>query len=102
MTLRILPEAEQEALAAATWYEHKLLGLGDDFVATYAAALEAIEKEPLRYPRLETIRSRRNIRRCILRRFPYMVIFEVLPQETVALAVAHTSRRPNYWRGRRP
>ena len=100
VTLRVLAIAEEEALAAATWYEDRQLGLGQDFLDRYAKALEGIEIQPERFGRLETIRSRRQIRRCLLSRFPYAIIFEVLANEIVVLAVPHLHRRPNYWRRR--
>ncbi len=87
---------------AAIWYEDQHDGLGADFLAEYEFALDIIEHAPLQFPRLETMPSTVNIRRCTLQRFPYILIFESSPQETVVLAVAHTSRRPNYWSGRRP
>ncbi len=35
--------------------------------------------------------------------FPYILVFRELDAEVVmVLAVAHTSRRPDYWRGRKP
>ena len=102
MNLRILREAEEESLQAALWYDGQLQGLGDDFLVEYAAALEVIEDNPLRFGRLETLSSNRNIRRCLLKRFPYVVIYEVLSEEIVVLAVAHGNRRPEYWRHRRP
>ncbi|RLT05905.1 MAG: type II toxin-antitoxin system RelE/ParE family toxin, partial [Planctomycetota bacterium] len=34
-------------------------------------------------------------------RFPYKIIFEMIQNEVVVLAVAHGSRRPNYWLKRR-
>ncbi|MFO0870349.1 MAG: type II toxin-antitoxin system RelE/ParE family toxin [Pirellulales bacterium] len=99
MKLRVLSTAEAEATDAACWYDDQSIGLGELFLAEYAAALSAIEVDPLRFSLLETEPTGR-FRRCILRRFPYAVIFEVLFQEILVLAVAHTSRRPGYWRDR--
>jgi hypothetical protein len=63
--------------------------------------LEEIEERPERFSRLETIKTKRDIRRGLLRRFPYSVVYEVLPDEVIILAVAHTSRRPRFWIKRR-
>ena len=100
MILRTLQLADDEALEAATWYDERRPGLGDDFLDAYAAALEVIESHPRRYARLETTRSPREFRRYLLRRFPYAIIYEILADELVVLAVAHSSRRPNFWRRR--
>jgi toxin ParE1/3/4 len=35
-----------------------------------------------------------------LRRFPYSIIYRISAEELVIVAVAHTLRRPGYWRSR--
>lgn len=100
MILRILREAEEEAQASAIWYDEQLVGLGDAFLDELVAALQQIENDSSRFPRWETAKSR-QIRRCRLIRFPYVIIFEILETEIVVLAVAHSKRRPNYWRKRK-
>ena len=102
VSLRVLTEAEEEVFSAACWYDDQLPGLGGDFLDAYEAALKRIEDCPTQFARLETTPPDVDIRRCILRRFPYLIIFELLAHETVVLAVAHASRRPDYWRGRGP
>lgn len=99
MKLRILREAEEEAHASAVWYDEQMVGLGDDFLDELVSALQQIEDDPDRFPKLEIAKSE-QIRRCRLNRFPYMIIFEILEAEIVVLAVAHAKRRPNYWRKR--
>ncbi len=42
----------------------------------------------------------RTIRRFLLRRFPYVIIYEIVSDEIHILAVAHTKRRPGYWKNR--
>ncbi len=100
MKLRFLDEASAEAEAAAGWYESKQRGLGVDFHKALDEALDVIEVEPRRYGQLETIRTTREIRRIMLRRFPYYVAYEVEAEQVVVLAVVHSGRRPNYWRRR--
>ena len=41
-----------------------------------------------------------TLRRFVLPRFPYSVIFAVRADELFVIAVAHDKRRPGYWRGR--
>ena len=98
MTLRMHPDAQAEMRGAANAYNANRVGLGDEFLAECEAAMAGIEQMPLSYGRLETLPKETTIRRCILRRFPYLVIFKVYEHELVVIAVAHTSRRPNYWR----
>jgi plasmid stabilization system protein ParE len=96
----ILSIAHKEAVEAAFWYDEHLQGLGDDFVTEYAAALGAIEKNPLQFSRLETAGPDKDIRRVVLKR--YAVIYEALADEVVVLAVGHTSRAAHFWHGRDP
>ncbi len=63
MKLRILREAEEEAHASAIWYDDQLVGLGDGFLDELVAALQQIEDDPDRFPKLETAKSK-QIRRC--------------------------------------
>ena len=46
---------------------------------------------------LETNETEFEIRRAILKRFPYGIIDQVLPDESIVLAVMHLSRRPDFW-----
>jgi len=39
-----------------------------------------------------------DLRKCLLSRFPYMVIYAPLPDEVLVLAVGHQHRQPGYWR----
>jgi hypothetical protein len=100
MKVRMLPEAETEAQEAASWYENQLRGLGFDFMDALAIALEAIEKYPRRHAKVPGRFGSREVRRVLLQRFPYKVVYEVRPRESVVLAVAHEGRRPAYWRRR--
>ncbi len=97
MRLRVLEQAEWEALDAAEWYEERLEGLGTAFLDEYQAGLQSIEAHPNRFSRLETVIGSREIRRLQLRRFPYLLVYEILTTEAMVLAVAHVCRRPNYW-----
>jgi toxin ParE1/3/4 len=96
----MLPEAETEAEEAAGWYEEQLRGFGFDFLDALAIALEAIEKYPRRHAKVPGRFRSREVRRVLLQRFPYKVIYEVRPRESVVLAIAHGRRRPTYWRRR--
>lgn len=99
--LRILVQAETEAAEAARWHEEKQPGLGFQFIDSLTRALESIERFPRRNPRLEKIGASREVRRILLQKFSYKVIFEILEEEILVLAVAHQKRRPYYWRRRK-
>lgn len=93
--VRFRPEAEAELLESRAWYEERQPGLGATFAAVVESAIEQIVETPLAYPWV-----RGATRRAILRRFPYAVYFQVLPEEVVILAVIHGRRHPRRWQSR--
>jgi toxin ParE1/3/4 len=98
--VRILEAAAAEAAGAATWYESQRVGLGADFREDFRAGLGVLQEgvvPGLPWPgRL----GERGVKRILLKRFPFSVVFVDTGSGKVVLAVAHHRRRPAYWRGR--
>jgi toxin ParE1/3/4 len=101
MKLRIEAEAEAELRDAASWYESRRTGLGLEMLAEVDEGIERIRRTPFQFARLETNPDEQTVRRLLLRRFPFQLIYEVAKEEIQLLAVAHTRRRPGYWKHRR-
>lgn len=101
MKLRIGPEAEDETRAAALWYEQQRSGLGVEFLTAVDVAIQRIRQAPLRFAHVESLPEEHNVRRVLVDRFPFMLVYVVQGDEIRIVAVAHTSRRPGYWRNRR-
>ena len=97
MKLIIAPEAEAELAEAAAWYEERRAGLGVQLVADIDRAFEAILESPLVYPPWNAGPAHR---RYVVRRFPYLVFYEVVDEGVIVRAVAHAKRRPGYWTDR--
>lgn len=97
MTLRVLREAEEELLNAMAFYDSRRKNLAARFHASVTDAMLKIGEDPLRFPVYEGKPSKREMRRAKIARFPYIVVYEVSDNETVIVAVAHTSREPGYW-----
>jgi hypothetical protein len=97
VNFRVLPAAEVEAALAAAWYDDQSPGLGDDFLAALAESYSRIASAPQALPRWEGYRGRHEVRRCLPKRFPYIVTFFCRPHEVVIVAVSHMRRRPFYW-----
>jgi toxin ParE1/3/4 len=97
MRVRFASEAETEIDEAADWYA--VHGDGDDLDDRFLSEVERVARLIGEHPRAWT-EIEPGIRRVVLRRFPYALIYRVTPDEALVLAVAHHSRRPGYWRGR--
>ncbi|MEE8441385.1 MAG: type II toxin-antitoxin system RelE/ParE family toxin [Spirochaetia bacterium] len=93
--LIIRPNAEAEMAEAQGWYESRSPGLGADFLLSVDAGLQAIARNPLRFPVVY-----RDVRRALTKRFPYQIFFVVEDDRVVVLAVFHARRNPSVWQGR--
>jgi len=91
------PEAEAELVAAAKFYEAGSTGLGTDFMGEVERATRAL----VAYSRIGHRFSRR-LRRILVHRFPYGLLYRVESERIFVVAVAHARRRPGYWRHREP
>jgi len=72
-------------------------GLGDEFLAVLDECFDRIRDAPLAFSALEEISASDEFRRCLLDRFPYVVVFRCRPDELLVVAVSHARRRPLYW-----
>lgn len=88
-------QAEAELLAARDWYENQRAGLGQEFVNEVREAVSAIAARPLTFPKVHG-----EMRRVILRRFPYGVFFQTTTAEILILGVLHGRRHPQQWKSR--
>ena len=90
-----LPEAEQEMLEAALYYQLQAPGLGVDFLSEVEHAVKSFTESPNTWPILKG-----KLRRRIIRRFPFGILYQVESEEIVVIAVAHLRRKPGYWKER--
>jgi toxin ParE1/3/4 len=69
-------------------------GLGYQSAIEIVAAVERIKANPGIWPVLDD-----QVRRCLVHRFPYGVIYSVDEQRSpvLILAVMHLHRQPGYW-----
>jgi len=95
VTLRIRPEAEADIAAAYTYYEEASEGLGAEFLRAVEATLAIIERTPQLYAVVH-----REVRRALLRRFPYAIFYVVDGDTVVVLACFHARRDPAQWQRR--
>jgi plasmid stabilization system protein ParE len=99
MTLRTDPAAEEELREAAAWYEQRRAGLGMELLVAVDVGVQQIRHSP-QQGFLGWLPETENIRRLLLDRFPYAVIYEEDAEGIHILAIAHTRRQPGYWKNR--
>ncbi len=84
--------AKQELFDAIDFYELEYLGLGKEFKAEIKQASFRILNRPLAWSV-----ERGNIRKCLLHKFPYKILYSVETDHIFIIAIAHQHRKPNYW-----
>jgi len=95
MTFDFHPDARAEYLSSIAYYEAEKVGLGAEFAQEVEAAIQLILTYPSACPTMGNV-----VRRCMLRRFPYGIIYTTLDECILIIAVAHAKRPPGYWQSR--
>ena len=95
MKTRFLTFAQQEIDEAYLWFEGSSAGKGVEFLDEIDRAVRLVLAYPFASPEVEP-----GIRRCLIARFPYALLYGLDGDTIVVVAVSHTHRRPNYWIGR--
>jgi len=93
------PQAENDILEAADWYDTQRAGLGDEFIEEILTVFDALEVNPLLHCRRHPTK---NIRWRYPKRFPYRVIYEAIEekQPVIIAAVVHAARHDRVWQRR--
>ena len=97
MRVAFHPLARAEYREAAAFYEQRRAGIGARFTLEVESVLSRISESPERWRLVE-----QDVRRCLARRFPYGVFYTIEPNFVLVVAVAHSHRKPGYWRERLP
>lgn len=90
---RFHPEARAEARAATEWYRDRSSETARGFADAVAEGLQSIRVHPEAWP----IWRGADVRRRVLRRYPYSIFFVLDRDVVVIVAIAHHKRRPGYW-----
>lgn len=88
-------EASSDLFEAARYYEDRVQGLGHSLLEDVEHAVRDLSDSPLSSPTIGP-----EVRRRVVRRFPYSLLYVVETDRIVVMAVAHHKRRPGYWKSR--
>lgn len=76
------PEVEDDLVTAVAWYDDKRTGLGDEFLSEYLAAIRRIQENPLLFAG-----AANGLRPCRIKRFSYIIHFDVAGSDVLIVAV---------------
>lgn len=92
---RFLNPAEEEMTEASLFYEAASTGLGSDFLDDVKRGIDSAREHPSLGHSVGL-----SLRRILLHRFPFSLIYSAETDGILIVAVAHYGRRPGYWRSR--
>jgi toxin ParE1/3/4 len=91
------PAAAAEAVEAYEYYSAANPRAAERFAELLREAVSNIAEHAETYPCIDG-----ELRRCLLPKYPYGVLYEIVDDETLfVLVLMHLKRRPGYWKGRR-
>jgi len=93
LPLKISRAASRDIDLAFVWYERQRSGLGDEFLAGVDDCIERIQRDPKSYAIV-----RKDLRVALVSRFPYLIVYRLLPSRIRVSAVVHSSRHPRNWK----
>jgi plasmid stabilization system protein ParE len=95
MKVVYLPEAEQELTDAAVYLAESSgsIETGERSLQEAMFTERRIAERPHAWPRVG-----KGLRRCLLSKFPYQIVYRVEGDSIRIYALAHVKRRPGYWK----
>ena len=95
MQVKFSTVAECELDDASLYYDASVPGLGAQFRSEVERSILQLSRMPMLWPEVWPL-----IRRCLLSRFPYALIYSIETDYVFVIAVAHQHRNPGYWQDR--
>lgn len=89
MKISITDEAAAELDDAFNYYQHLQLGLGNKFISRFKEASELIQIFPRGWQQLST-----QLRRTLIKGFPYGIIYYLIADEIIVVAIANLNQKP--------
>ncbi len=102
MPVSVSRAATLEVASAAEGLETARRGYGQRLREAYNTALRRLDETPQFFPPEEDAPAGYEVRYVELTRYNYRVIFAVLGELKLVVAVAHNSQQPGYWLERLP
>jgi uncharacterized secreted protein with C-terminal beta-propeller domain len=87
--------AKEELFSARDYYDDLVFGLGKSFILEIEKTINIIKRNPLAYPVIK-----QNIRKAVIMKFPYSLLYIIEGDKIYLLAIMHQKRKPLYWKNR--
>lgn len=95
MKVSFHPQAANEFEDAVIYYEDCQIGLGKQLAQEIDAAIQLVLAYPLAWALVD-----HQVRRMLVRRFPFGLLYTVMNDNVYILAVMNLNKAPNYWKTR--
>ena len=97
MKVEYHPAIEAELRVIKDYYEERSPGLGGEFIEEFERQVLLLGARPERWMVIAG-----DLRRCLMRRFPYIIYFRWVDSERIRITVVkHQRRHPDYGRERK-
>jgi plasmid stabilization system protein ParE len=96
MPVELLPAARVDYDESFDWYAGRSPAAARHFSRSVDEALRAIGENPEMFAAVDPVH-----RACLVKQFPYSIVYRIEPERIVVMAIAHAKRRPGFWRGRK-
>lgn len=97
LRIEVHPAVYAELEDSRSWYEERAANLGKEFLAEIDHAVEAVRQAPMMWPWYD---EEQGVRRFLVHRFPYAIIYRPTSSAIQIIAVMHLRRHPDYWKSR--
>lgn len=92
MKIKYLKLAHLEFHDSISYYESEQKGLGKKFELEVKSSILRIQNYPKMYSKIN-----KSVRKCIIHKFPFNILYSVEDNFIVVIAIAHHHRNPDYW-----
>ena len=95
--LIVRPEAEADITKAAIWYASREPELGLELLSDIQRSISLALQNPRAFL---CIRKSPEVRRVLVKKFPYRIFYILAPDLLIVFAVLHAARHERVWRQR--
>ncbi|MBI1831214.1 MAG: type II toxin-antitoxin system RelE/ParE family toxin [Planctomycetes bacterium] len=91
----VLPEAQRDLDEGIAWYSKEKKGLGRKFAAAVRQVVKGLRRMPKRHAVVF-----KDVRRAVVKGFPYVVYYRVIDPDVVVISIFHSLQDPEKWQSR--